>query len=102
MIVTELGAMGVKPGLNIMDESTPEGEIFMGVYRKIIAAPGAPHRLYLGLELEDPTMVWGFFDWDSIEDHEKFAKERSSRKASGKSLKRLSRATAGEFKTIFL
>ncbi|KAK1637959.1 hypothetical protein BDP81DRAFT_426242 [Colletotrichum phormii] len=75
MIVTELGAMGVKPGLNIMDESTPEGQIFMGVYRKIIAAPGAPHRLYLGLELEDPTMVWGFFDWDSIEDHEKFAKE---------------------------
>ncbi|OHF01938.1 hypothetical protein CORC01_02816 [Colletotrichum orchidophilum] len=75
MIVTELGPMGVKPGLDIMDESTPEGQIFLGVYRKIIAAPGAPHRLYLGLELEDPSLVWGFFDWDSVEDHKKFAKE---------------------------
>ncbi|KAK1718884.1 hypothetical protein CaCOL14_004763 [Colletotrichum acutatum] len=78
MIVTELGAVGVKPGLDIMDESTPEGRIYMSVYRKIIVAPGAPHRLFLGVEIEDPSMSWGFFDWDSIEHHEKFAKEHGA------------------------
>ncbi|KAK1585945.1 uncharacterized protein LY79DRAFT_704509 [Colletotrichum navitas] len=74
MSVTEIGCCGIKPGLNIMDESTPEGKIYMGIYRKLNAAPGGPHRIYLSVDLDEPSKVYSFFDWDSLEQHEKFAK----------------------------
>ena len=66
--------MGVKPGLDVMNETTWEGQILMGVWNTVIEAPGGPHRVYWGLEMEDPYKVWAFFDWDSIDHHEKFAK----------------------------
>ncbi|KAK1980187.1 hypothetical protein LZ30DRAFT_723977 [Colletotrichum cereale] len=74
MIVTEIGCCGVKPGLDIMDESTPEGKIYVGVFRTLNASPGGPHRMYLSLDLDEPSKEYGFFDWDSLEHHENFAK----------------------------
>jgi hypothetical protein len=74
MTVTEIGCMGVKPDHNIMDETTKEGRILVGAWKAVTAAPGGPHRVYWGLEVEDPSKVWAFFDFDSVEDHEKFAK----------------------------
>jgi hypothetical protein len=74
MSITEIGCMGVKPNLNIMDETTPEGQILPGAWNTVTTAPGGPHRVYWGLEIEDPSKLWAFFDWDSVEDHEKFAK----------------------------
>lgn len=74
MAVTEVGRMGVKPGLNIMDETTQEGQVLTGAWKAVTSAPGGPHRVYWGLEVEDPSKLWAFFDWDSIEDHENFAK----------------------------
>jgi hypothetical protein len=74
MIVTEIGLMGVKPGLNIMDETTPEGQVLVGAWKTVAAAPGGPRQVYFGLEIENPLKLWAFFDWDSLEDHEKFAK----------------------------
>jgi hypothetical protein len=74
MTVTEIGLMGVKPGLNIMDESTPEGQILAGAWKAVAAAPGGPSQVFYGLEIEDPSKIWAFFDWDSVEEHEKFAK----------------------------
>ena len=73
MPVTEIGCMGVKPGLNIMDETTREGQIMAGAYKAVAAAPGGPHQVYWGLEVENPSNVWALFDWDSVEDHAKFA-----------------------------
>ncbi|WQF79119.1 hypothetical protein CDEST_04133 [Colletotrichum destructivum] len=74
MTVTELGCCGVKPGLKILDENTPEGQIFVGVYKTIISSPGAPHRIYLGVDLDEPSKMYALFDWDSVEHHENFAK----------------------------
>ena len=74
MTVTEVGLMGVKPGLNVMDESTPEGKVLPAAWNAVSSAPGGPHQVYYGLEIEDPSKVWAFFDWDSLEDHAKFAK----------------------------
>ncbi|GJC87683.1 hypothetical protein ColLi_10521 [Colletotrichum liriopes] len=74
MTVTELGCCGVKPGLSIMDEKTPEGQTYLGVYKTLIGSPGGPHRMYLSVDLDEPSMVYGFFDWDSLEHHENFAK----------------------------
>jgi hypothetical protein len=74
MAVTEIGCMGVKPGLNVMDESTQEGQVLIGAWKAVTSAPGGPHQVYWGLEVEDPSKLWAFFDWDSVEDHENFSK----------------------------
>jgi hypothetical protein len=74
MPVTEVGYMSVKPGLNIMDETTPEGQILAGAYKRVAAAPGGPKHVYFGPEMENPSKLWAFFDWDSVEEHKKFAK----------------------------
>jgi hypothetical protein len=57
-----------------MDESTPEGQVFPRAWNTVTAAPGGPHKVYWGLQVEDPSKVWTFFEWDSVDDHEKFAK----------------------------
>lgn len=75
MKITELGLMGVKPNHRVMDESTPEGQLLASIYQNIISLPGGPSQLYLGLEVENPLNIWGFFDWVTIEQHQKFAKE---------------------------
>ena len=75
MGITELGCMGVKPGLDVMNDDTEEGQILTGVYKFVTSEPGGPHDFYWGLEIEDPLKLWAFCDWDKIEDHEKFAKE---------------------------
>ncbi len=74
MSVTEVGCMGVKSGLDIMDETTPEGQILLKAWKPVPDLPGGPRRAYWGLEIENPLKIWAFFDWDSIEHHEKFAK----------------------------
>ncbi|KAK2033035.1 hypothetical protein LX32DRAFT_635675 [Colletotrichum zoysiae] len=74
MAVTEIGCCGIKPGLKIMDESTPEGKLYMGVFRTLNTLPGGPLRIYLGVDLDEPSKVYGFFDWISVDHHEKFAK----------------------------
>lgn len=74
MTITEIGLMGVKPNLDIMDESTPEGQVLARTYKAIAVAPGGPSQVYYGLEVEDPSKIWAFFDWESIEEHENFAK----------------------------
>lgn len=73
MSVTEISCMGVKPFLDVMNEGTPEGQVLLKAWNTIIAAPEGPRRIYWGLEMEDLTKIWTFFDWNSIEDHEKFA-----------------------------
>ncbi|CAF3555538.1 unnamed protein product [Fusarium graminearum] len=78
MVIREVGVMGVKPGINIMDPTTPEGKILDEVWSTVITKPGGPSRVYWGLEKDDPLRIWGFFDWDTVEQHEKFAKEHGA------------------------
>jgi hypothetical protein len=99
MPVTEIGCMGVKPGLDVMDDTTEAGQILTRVYETVTTAPGGPCRVYWGVELKadaeeehaesktanddaratesgldpDPPKLWAFFDFDSVEHHEKFA-----------------------------
>ncbi|KAK2767205.1 hypothetical protein CKAH01_15323 [Colletotrichum kahawae] len=74
MPVTEVGCMGVKPDLSPMDDSTPEGSFLSGVYTAVTVAEGGPYRAFWGTEMENPLLLWGFFDFDSVEHHEVFAK----------------------------
>ncbi|KPM44065.1 hypothetical protein AK830_g2444 [Neonectria ditissima] len=66
--------MGVKPDLNVMDQATLEGDILTTAWKTVLTKPGGPHRVFWGLETDDPSRLWAFFDWDSIEQHEQFAK----------------------------
>lgn len=75
MGVTEFGPMVVKSGVDPMDETTEAGNIVATVYQNIIKEKTGPYRLYYGMEVEDPKNFWGFFDFDSVEDHKKFGKE---------------------------
>ncbi|KAF2661832.1 hypothetical protein K491DRAFT_773790 [Lophiostoma macrostomum CBS 122681] len=75
MAIIEIGRMGVKPNHNVMDESTPEGKILRDTWERIIEQPTGPHRLFWGLEDEEPLRIWGIFEWDSVEHHQKFARE---------------------------
>lgn len=74
MTITEVGCMGVKPGLDIMDESKPEGRVLPEAYDIVVTKPGGPSRAAWGLEDEDPSRVWAFFDWESVEQHKDFIK----------------------------
>lgn len=74
-MITEVGLMGVKPNHNIMDDATPEGQVLLTAYKTVTTVPGGPSRGYWGLEIEDPLHLWAFFDFESVEQHWKFAKE---------------------------
>lgn len=75
MPVTEIGCHGVKPGVDFMAESTHEGQILTAAWKAATSEKTGPYNLYWGMEVENPSNFWGFFDFDSVEDHEKFAKE---------------------------
>lgn len=74
MSVTEVGCMGTKPGTDVMEETTREGQVLVEAWKAVTTAPGGPLQVYWGVEIENPLKLWAFFDWDSLEDHEKFAK----------------------------
>ncbi|KIL85811.1 hypothetical protein FAVG1_10780 [Fusarium avenaceum] len=40
-----------------------------------VTEPGGPQRVYWGLESKDPSKVWAFFDFESVEQHQQFAQE---------------------------
>ncbi|KAF5653528.1 major facilitator family transporter [Fusarium sp. NRRL 25303] len=75
MTVTEVGCMGVKSNMNIMDHTTPEGKILTDAWKTVISKPGGPQRVYWGLESIDSSKIWCFFDFESVEQHRRFAEE---------------------------
>ncbi|KAF3038757.1 hypothetical protein E8E11_003804 [Didymella keratinophila] len=74
MAIVEVGMMGVQTGKTPMDPTTPDGRLLHDAWTSVIAAPGGPARVYWGTEVENPSKIWGFFDWESLEQHEAFAK----------------------------
>lgn len=83
MPVTELGPMVVKPGLDVMDENTPEGKIVTDAWKGVTSEKTGPFRVYWGMEVETPQNFWAFFDFESVEEHKKFAKEYASLDVQG-------------------
>lgn len=67
--------MVVKPDVDIMDENSPGGQIITKAWKAVTSEPTGPYTVYWGLEVENPTYSWGFFDFESVEEHQKFAKE---------------------------
>lgn len=70
---TEFAYFAHKPGLDIWNESTPEGKAMQTAFNTALQQPGAQQASY-GFEIEKPDNVWLFLDWDSVEDHMKYRK----------------------------
>lgn len=67
--------MVVKPGVDVMDETTPGGKIVTAAWKGVTSEKTGPFRVYWGMEVENPENFWSFFDFESVEEHKKFAKE---------------------------
>ncbi|ROW01351.1 hypothetical protein VMCG_05888 [Cytospora schulzeri] len=75
MAITEIGCVVLKPGVDVIDESTPGSNILVTAWKKITSQPTGPFRIYWGLEVENPSNLWSFFDFASVEEHQQFGKE---------------------------
>lgn len=75
MTITEIGCQVVKAGVDIMDETTHEGKILMKTWKTATSEKTGPYRIYWGMEVENPTNLWCFFDFESLAHHQKFLKE---------------------------
>ena len=75
MAVTEIGCMVVKPGVDVIDENAAGGKILTKAWKEVTSQPTGPFRVHWGLEVEDPSNLWCFFDFASVEEHAEFAKK---------------------------
>ncbi|GKU06264.1 unnamed protein product [Fusarium langsethiae] len=70
--VTEFSYVTLKQGINVFDESAA-AKTYQNVIDTVLRQPGA-RRVYTSLEVEDPSKMWLFLDWDTLEDHENYPK----------------------------
>jgi hypothetical protein len=69
--VTEIAYLPLKTGNNPADANSPAGSIWQGTLSTVLDQDGA-QRAYWSLEVENPSMLRLFVDWESIEHHKKF------------------------------
>jgi quinol monooxygenase YgiN len=69
--VTEIAYLPLKTGNNPSDAHSPAGSIWQETLRTVLDQEGA-QRAYWSLEVENPSMLRLFIDWDSIDHHKKF------------------------------
>lgn len=76
MPVTEVGCHPLKAGItDVMDETTHEGKILTTAWKAVTNEETGPYCVYWGQEVENPSNCWGFFDFESVKEHQTFAKE---------------------------
>ena len=71
--VTEIVYVALKPGSNLSEADSPAGSVWKDSLNTVKAQPGF-QRAYWSLEVENPSILRLFVDWDSIDAHEKFEK----------------------------
>jgi hypothetical protein len=69
--VTEITRLPLKTGATPADANSPAGLIWQDTLSTILNQPGA-QRAYWGLEVEKPSTLHLFVDWESIDHHKKF------------------------------
>jgi hypothetical protein len=77
MPVTEFSATRVRDYnvSTIMDVATPAGAVLYLSYTGVTSHPKGPLRAYYGVGHDDPSILWAFFDFDSVQHHTDFARE---------------------------
>ena len=71
--VTEIAYLPLKTGCNPSEANSPAASAWQNMLKTVLDQPGA-QRAYWGLEVENPSMLRLFVDWDSIDDHLNFRK----------------------------
>ncbi|CAM1509556.1 Fc.00g032950.m01.CDS01 [Cosmosporella sp. VM-42] len=71
--VTEFSYFAAKAGVDLSDKSQPAYQALLLAVDTALSQPGA-QRVYYGLEVENPSNVWLFLDWDRMEDHMNYRK----------------------------
>ena len=70
--VTEIAYIPLKAGQNPADANSPAGLLLQDILNAILDQEGA-RRAYWSLEVENPSALRVFIDWDSVDHHTKFA-----------------------------
>ncbi|KAM0190763.1 hypothetical protein ACHAPI_009290 [Fusarium lateritium] len=73
MAVSEIARVAVKPGINIINPETPDGRILARILRGVTTLAGGPRKVFWGLEVLNPSMLWILFDWEPVEQQQDFA-----------------------------
>ncbi|KAM0347696.1 hypothetical protein ACHAPU_004711 [Fusarium lateritium] len=71
--VTEFSYLAVHEDVDVFDQSSAAGKTYQNVIDTVLRQPGA-RRVYTGVEIENPSTVWLFLDWETLEDHENYPK----------------------------
>ncbi|KAH7141517.1 hypothetical protein B0J13DRAFT_596402 [Dactylonectria estremocensis] len=66
--VTEFSYVTLNEGADAFDESTDAGKVLANALDTVLRQPGAK-RVYTGLEIENPSNLWLFLDWESVDHH---------------------------------
>jgi hypothetical protein len=69
--VIEIAYLPLKTGNNPADANSPAGSIWKDTLSTVLEQDGV-QRAYWSLEVENPSMLRLFVDWNSIEHHKKF------------------------------
>jgi len=72
-MATEIAELPLKAGISL-DRRTDSGRIWEEVLSTVLGQDGA-QRCYFGHQVENPSMLRLFVDWDSIDAHKKFTKD---------------------------
>jgi len=77
MFVTEFSATGIRDSnvSTIMDSDKPAGAVLYRAYTNVTSHQKGPLRAYYGVGHDDPSILWAFFDFDSVQHHTDFARE---------------------------
>lgn len=68
---TEIAVIGLVPGANIEDPNSSAGTVWQDTLTTVLDQDGA-QRAYWGRQVENPSVLHLFVDWDSVEHHHKF------------------------------
>ncbi|KAF2147578.1 uncharacterized protein K452DRAFT_314696 [Aplosporella prunicola CBS 121167] len=74
--ITEIAILPLAAGAAVEDASSPAGQIWNDTLRTVLGRDGA-QRAYWGRELENPSTLRLFVDWETLEHHQRFIADAS-------------------------
>ncbi|KAL9637211.1 MAG: hypothetical protein Q9164_002338 [Protoblastenia rupestris] len=74
--VTELATLPLQTGAEIENPNSPAGKVWTATLDTVSQQPGY-QRAYYGRELENPSLLQLFVDWDTYEAHQDFQNDRT-------------------------
>ena len=83
--VTEIAYFPLKAGTNVKDVNSQAGQSWANIISTVLDQDGA-QRGYFGMEVENPSMLRVFVDWDTVEQHRKFLASEYTRPFPKRSL----------------